>query len=85
MSTAEKFEKAFEAIPRLESGFRDRRALANWLQLVRSESVGVRHPMGRDSVDPTERHGFADGSELSVANPEQVSFDAFVYDVTSAR
>ena len=78
MQTAEKFKKELDRIPRDRAGFRDIRQATAWIVRVRRASCGVSYPMGADSVDPTERHQFADGSALVVANPTQQVFDLFI-------
>lgn len=74
MKISERFKRELNLIPIDERGFYDRRLADGWIDRVRHASVRVTYPMGTDSYDATERHEFADGSKITVGNPDQIAF-----------
>lgn len=79
MSIANKLIKELKLIPRDEQGFYDPRLANGWIARVRHQSLRVTYPMGTDSYDATERHEFADGSKITVGNPDQITYSLNVY------
>lgn len=80
MTIADKFVRELKLIPRDEQGFYEPRIAEGWIARVRHASVRVTYPMGTDSYDATERHEFADGSKITVGNPDQISFSLNVHE-----
>lgn len=76
---AHKFIKELKLISRDEKGFYDTSLANGWIARVRHASVRVTYPMGTDSYDATERHEFADGSKITVGNPDQITYSLNVY------
>lgn len=74
MKISERFKRELNLISIDERGFYDRRLADGWIARVRHASVRVTYPMGTDSYDATERHEFADGSKITVGNPDQIAF-----------
>ena len=79
MTIANKFVKELGLISRDEQGFYEPRLANGWIARVRHASVRVSFPQGTDSYDATERHEFADGSKITVGNPDQIVFSLNVY------
>lgn len=77
---AQKFVKELNLIPRDEKGFYKSTLANGWIARVRHQSLRVSFPMGTDSYDATERHEFADGSQITVGNPDQIAFSLNVYE-----
>lgn len=59
-------------------GYRDFELLAGYRARLQHAADSVTYPLGTDSYDPTERYTFSDGSSLTLANPRQSAYAAFV-------
>lgn len=79
MNIAEKFVREFNLVPRRGDGFYVRKYAEALVARIRHASVKESYPFGFDSYDPTERHVFADGSALTIGNPDQRAFSLDVY------
>lgn len=80
MTIANKFIKELGLIARDDRGFYTRRLAEGWIARVRHQSLRVSFPQGTDSYDATERHEFADGSNITVGNPDQITYSLNVYE-----
>lgn len=79
MSIANKFIRELKLISRDEQGFYEPHLANGWIARVRHQSLRVSFPQGKDSYDATERHEFADGSKITVGNPDQTEYSLNVY------
>lgn len=79
MTVAQKFINELMRISMDEKGFYNQRLANGWIARVRHQSLRVSFPMGTDSYDATERHEFADGSVIGVADHDQITYSLNVY------
>ena len=77
---AQKFSREFRLIPESDyrDGFLDDNIFAGFVQRCYYKAVEINFPYGENSLDPTTEFVFGDGSSLTVSNPGQEFYRAFI-------
>lgn len=74
---AQEFIEKFHQIDDCD-GFKEWSALHDFRLSLQEQAARMEYPLGTDSVDPTERYYFSDGSSITLGNPRQEVFRAQV-------
>lgn len=72
MTYAKNFNAATEALKRNRKGFYH--IPSGFISAWRNKAMRVEYPFGKDSLDPSERWYFADGSCVHIGNPRQWAY-----------